>query len=47
MLVVYTGRDEGLMKTPFPLAGKICFYSQEYLQKSKKMVSVSKNNVLL
>ena len=28
-----------LMKTPFPPAGKSCFHSQEYLQKSKKMVS--------
>ena len=36
-----------LMKTPFPLAGKSCFHSQEYLQKSKKMVSTSRNNVLL
>ena len=36
-----------LMKTPFPLAGKSCFHSQEYLQKSKKMVPTSRNNVFL
>ena len=36
-----------LIKNLFPLAGKTCFYSQEYLQKSKKMVSMSRNNVLL
>ena len=36
-----------LMKTLFPLAGKSFVHSQEYLQKSKKMVSASRNTVLL
>ena len=36
-----------VMKTPFPLVGKSCFHSQEYLKKSKKVVSTSRNTVLL
>ena len=36
-----------LMKTPFPLAEESCFHSQEYLQRSKKIVLTSRNNVLL
>ena len=35
-----------LMKTPFPLAGKSYFHSQEYLQKSKKIISTSRNVLL-
>ena len=42
---VYTSSYD-LMKD-FTLAGKSCFYSQEHLQKSKKMVSTSRNKVLL
>ena len=41
---VYTNRDEGFDGNSVCASQKRCFHSQEYLKKSKKMVSASRNN---
>ena len=44
---VYTSRDKGFDENSVSSTGKSSLHSQEYLQKSKKMVSTSRKNAIL